>query len=187
MNLVERVKNILLNPREEWEVIKGEEHSISDLFTKYAMILAAIPAVAGFIGYSVFGFSFGVNLKWVIAMYILSLVGVYVIAFIIDVLAPSFGSVKNMDASMKVVVFAYTASWVGGIFNIIPSLSWIGGLAGIYSLVLLYMGLERVKDVPKEKMAGYFIVTIIIAIVVYFVSGVIISTIAFGGMAMMSV
>ncbi len=184
MNLVERAKNILLNPKGEWEVIKNEEHSISDLFTKYAMILAAIPAIAGLIGFSMTGFSFMTNIKWLIAMYISSLVGVYVIAFIIDVLAPSFGSTKNMEASLKVVVFAYTASWVGGIFNIIPALSWISAIAGIYSLVLLYMGLERVKNVPKEKMVGYFIVTLVIAIVVSIVSGVIISTIAFGGMLM---
>jgi len=187
MNLVERVKNILLNPKGEWEVIKGEEHSITDLFKQYAMILAAIPSITGFIGFSTIGYTFMANIKWLIAMYILSLVGVYVIAFIIDALAPSFGSKKNMSDSMKVVVFSYTASWIGGIFNIIPALSWISALAGIYSLVLLYMGLERVKDVPKDKMAGYFIVTLVIALVVYIISGVIVATIAFGGMAMMSV
>ena len=48
MNLVERAKNILLTPAKEWDVIKGEQLTIVDMFTKYAMILAAIPAVAGF-------------------------------------------------------------------------------------------------------------------------------------------
>ena len=51
MNLVERAKNILLTPAKEWDVIKGENLTIVDMFTKYAMILAAIPAVAGFIGF----------------------------------------------------------------------------------------------------------------------------------------
>jgi len=59
MNLVERAKNIMFNPKQEWEVIKTESVTIGDLFTKYAIILAAIPAVAGFIGYTLFGLSWG--------------------------------------------------------------------------------------------------------------------------------
>ncbi|OGU61010.1 MAG: hypothetical protein A2V66_09690 [Ignavibacteria bacterium RBG_13_36_8] len=193
MNLFERVKNILMAPKKEWQVIKGEKYSVMDLFVKYAIILAAIPAVCGFIGYAVFGFSFGygsftlpfaINIKWAVFTYILSLVGVFVIGFIIDLLAPSFGSTKNLAESMKVVVFAYTASWIGGIFSIIPALSFIGLLAGIYSLYLMYVGLEIVKSVPKDKMVGYFITTIIVTIAVYFITGVIISSLVFGGYAL---
>lgn len=109
MNLVERAKNILVTPKTEWEVIKNEQTSTADLFTKYAMILALIPVIASFIGQSLVGISLGPfgsykvpvsnGLIYAVVYYILSLAGIYLIAFIIDALAPSFGSTKNMDAS----------------------------------------------------------------------------------------
>jgi hypothetical protein len=191
MNLVLRAKNVMFSPASEWEVIKQESITVGELFLKYAVILAAIPAIAGFIGYSLFGISLGyisyhvpvgAGILWAVLTYVLSLVGVYIIAFIIDALAPSFGSAKDMTASLKVVVFAYTPSWVVGILYVIPSLSILVALAGIYALVLMYMGLQRVKNVPKDKMVGYFVVILIVAIVVYIIIGVIVSGIAFAGL-----
>lgn len=193
MNLVDRVKNLILSPAKEWDVIKGETWTTTDLFTKYAIILAAIPAVAGFLGYSFFGLSygfgsitlgFGTSLTWAILTYVLSLVGVFILGFIIDALAPSFGSTKDLTASLKVAVFSSTPAWVAGIINIFPTLGILVAIASIYGLVLLYMGLERVKSVPKEKMVGYFVVVLIAAILVYIVIGAIVSGIAFSGYAL---
>jgi hypothetical protein len=83
--------------------------------------------------------------------------------------------------SMKVVAYSYTASWVGGIFSIFPALGIIGMFAGIYSLYLLYIGLRNLKDVPQEKMVGYYIVSLIVGIVIFMIIGAITSSIAFGG------
>jgi hypothetical protein len=193
MNLVDRVKNLILTPAKEWEVIKGESWTVADLFTKYAIILAGIPAIAGLIGYSLFGFSYGfgsfklpigTSITWAVLTYILSLVGVFVLGFIIDALAPSFGSTKDLVASLKVAVFSSTPGWVAGILNIFPTIGILVAIASIYGLVLLYMGLERVKSVPKDKMVGYFVVIIIAAILVYVVIGYLVTRIAFGGLAM---
>lgn len=187
MNLVDRAKNILITPKTEWEVIKNEQSSTADLFTKYAMILALIPVIATFIGQSLVGISLGPfgsykipvsnGLIYAIVYYILSLAGVYLIAFIIDALAPSFGSTKNMAASLKVAVYSYTAAWIAGIFGIIPILG-ILGILGLYSLYLMYLGLKIVKDTPQDKLVGYLVVIIIIAIIVYFVIGMIVAAIA---------
>ncbi len=118
-------------------------------------------------------------------MYVMSIIGVYILAYIIDILAPTFGSKKHLPTSMKIVVFAYTAAWVGGIFNLIPALSILGAIANIYSFVLLYKGLQIVKEVPQNKMLGYFVAVIIAAIIVYGITGAIITRIAFGGSPML--
>jgi len=188
MNLVERAKNILITPKTEWEVIKNEQTTTADLFTKYAMILALIPVIATIIGFSLIGMSygFGITFKWPIGSsliygiisYGLGLVAVYVVAMIVDALAPSFGSTKNMDASLKVVVYSYTASYVAGIFMILPMLSWLALLVGLYSFYLMYLGLIIVKETPQDKVVGYLIVTVIIAIVFYIVIGFIVNAIA---------
>ena len=188
MNLVDRAKNILITPKTEWEVIKNEQSSAADLFTKYAMILALIPIIATFIGQSLIGISLGPfgsykipvtnGLIYAVVYYLLSLAGIYLIAFIIDALAPSFGSTKNMDASLKVAVYSYTAAWIAGIFGVIPILGILGLIGAAYSLYLMYLGLKIVKDTPQDKLVGYIIVVIIIAIVVYFVIGMIVTAIA---------
>ena len=182
MNLVERAKNILVTPKTEWEVIKNEQTTTAELFTKYAMILAIIPVIASFIGQSLIGISLGPfgsykvpvssGLIYAVVYYILGLAGVYLIAFIIDALAPSFGSTKNMDGSLKVAVYSYTAAWLAGIFGVIPILG-ILGIVGLYSLYLMYLGLKIVKDTPQDKLVGYMVIVIIIAIVIYFVIGMI--------------
>jgi len=191
MNLVERAKNILISPAKEWEVIKQENLTVSQMFLNYAVILAAIPAIAGFIGYSIFGISLGfINyhvpvgsaILWAVLTYVLSIIGVYIIAFIADALAPSFGSTKDITASTKAIVFSYTPTWIAGILYVVPSLGILASLASIYGLVLMYMGLKTVKNVPKEKMVGYFIVLLIISIIVIMVMSTIVGAVAFSGL-----
>lgn len=188
MNLVERVKNILLSPVSEWETIKGETHTVAGLFTQYAMILAAIPALAGFIGFSMIGYSFGLGtfrlpigygLAYCVLSYVLSLVGVYILAMIIDMLSPNFGASKDMDAALKIAVFSMTPAWVGGIFLIIPSLSIIAMIAGLYGLYLLFLGIKQLKDVPSEKLMTFFIITIVVAIVIQIVINAVVHAIVF--------
>jgi hypothetical protein len=189
MNIVDRAKNIMFNPKQEWEVVKAETVTTQELYTQYAIILAAIPAIAGFLGYIIFGYPWafgsikipiGSVLIWAILTYIQMLASVFIMSFIVDALAPSFGSTKNIVASTKVVVYSFTPAWVAGIFNIVPALSFIAALAGIYGLVLMYWGLQRVKDVSPDKMVAYFVVIIIAAIVVSIVLGLIVTSISFG-------
>lgn len=194
MNIIDRTKNILITPKSEWEVIKNENLTVTEMFTGYAMILAAIPAIAGFIGRSLIGVTVpflgttfkipvGSGLVWAILYYLLSLGGVYVIALIMDALAPYFGASKNLNASLKVAVFSSTAAWIAGIFSIIPILS-ILSIVGLYSLYLLYLGMKIVKDTPEDKLIGYYAVLLILTILVYVLVGVIVGAIALSGYAM---
>jgi hypothetical protein len=174
MNLVERAKNLLLKPKEEWPVISGETHTVQDLYTKYVMILAAIPAVAGLIGFSLigvsgFGYSYRIpiatGLAQMVLQYLLSLGGVYAMALIIDALAPSFEGDKSFGQALKVAAFFPTASWLAGVFYVIPALGVLAILGGIYSLWLLYLGLPLLMNVPDEKAVPYTIVVVIVTIV----------------------
>ncbi|MBW2699733.1 MAG: YIP1 family protein [Deltaproteobacteria bacterium] len=187
MNMIERGINILVKPTTEWNNIKKEKWTIQNLFVKYAMILAAIPAVAGFIGQSVIGVSFfGATFRqppvngiiFAVLSYILALGTTFLMAFIIDALAPTFGAVKNMEDSLKIVVFANTAAWVAGIFAILPALGILAFGGSIYSLVLLYFGMKSLKNPPKDKMVGYYVVTLIIWIVIAVIAAVVVGAIA---------
>jgi len=181
MNLVERVKNIIVSPKTEWPVIADEATSIADIYKGYILILAAIGPIAYVIGMSVVGVSFGMG-TWrvpihtavisAVVQYILTLVGVYVLAMIIDALAPSFAGEKNMDRAFKVAAYSYTPGWLVGIFSIVPMLG-ILGILGLYGLYLLYLGLPELMKSPKEKALGYTIVVVVVAIVISIVIGIV--------------
>ncbi len=193
MNLVERAKNILLTPKTEWGVIEGETTPRKDLILGYVLPLALIPAIAVFLTMSVIGtavgflgghMTFGIGLGLALAIWklISAVIGVFVTAFIIDALAPSFGGTKDMNQALKVIVYASTASWVGSIFGVIPFLGWIlAFLAGLYSLYLLYLGLPRLMKCPEDKAIGYTAVVVIIAIVVLVVLSMVSGLFMLGG------
>ena len=84
--------------------------------------------------------------------YALSLVQVYVIALIVDALAPTFKGEKNQIQALKLAAYAFTAAWVAGVAQIVP---WIGGLlalaGGIYSIYLFYLGLPTLMKCPPDQ------------------------------------
>lgn len=64
MSLIDRVQAILLKPRLTWPTIAAERADIASIHTNYVMILAAIPAVAGFIGLTLIGIGgFGTRMR----------------------------------------------------------------------------------------------------------------------------
>jgi len=169
--IINRVIALITKPKEEWDVIKNENMTISDMFVKYALILAAIPPVAGFLGYLINGVPMGRSIKYLIFMYIFSIVTPVILGFLIDVLAPSFGSKKDLVASMKIAVFSSFPVWVVGILFIIPSveiryLPLIVG--GLYSFYLFYLGLQAIKEPPQDKLVIYLIVIILVSWVVQY-------------------
>lgn len=187
--LVQRVINIITKPKQEWEVIAQETPSVPKIFTGYALLLMLIPAIAQIIGLGLIGKKVGFGLwsvtvkswEWGIytgiSTFIGSLISIYLVAIIIDMLAPSFGSEKNFGRSFQLAVYAWTPAWIAGIFYIIPSLGIIAGLASIYSLVLLFFGIAPLKKTPADKLTVYFIVSLITVIVVYFVVALILGLI----------
>jgi hypothetical protein len=180
MNLKERVKGILLKPKEEWQTISGETAAIPELYKTYIVPLAAIGPVASIIGMSIVGVSvplmgsFRISIasafSSAVVHYILTLVGVYVLALIIDGLAPTFAGEKNINQAFKVATYASTPGWIVGIVALIPSLSPLG-ILGLYGLYLLYLGLPILMKSPKEKSVGYTIAVIIAALIIFVVIG----------------
>lgn len=191
MALADRVKRILLSPKEEWPVIDQEPATVASLYQGYILPLAAIGPVAQAVGYSVFGMSVpfvgtfrtpvGQAITGAVVTYVLTLVGVYVLALIIDALAPTFNGTKNQIQALKVAAYSSTAAWIAGIFALIPALAVLGML-GLYSLYLLYLGLPVLMRSTPDKALGYTVVVILAAIVLFMVIGIVGSTFVAGPM-----
>jgi hypothetical protein len=190
-NLIERAKNILLQPKAEWSRIAGEPANVSQLYIGYVLPLAALAAICAFIGLSVIGASaFGVTyrvpmvagLVSAVLQVVMGVIGVYVMALVTNALAPNFGSVKDQGQAHKLAAYGCTAGFLAGVFSIFPPLA-ILGLLGLYSLVLLYFGLSPLMKTPDDKRIGYLITIVVIMIVVWIVIGVVVGSVrtAIGG------
>jgi hypothetical protein len=182
MNLVERAKGLLVSAPKEWAAIKDETHSIAGLYTQYVMVLAAIPAVASFVGLSIVGYT-GMGPTYRVPMasgvanmvlsYVLSLGSVYVIALVIDAFAPSFAGEKNFIQAFKVAAFFPTAAWLAGVFYVIPTLSILAVVGALYSLWLLYTGLAPLMSVPEDKSVAFTAVVVLVAVFVMVIVSVV--------------
>jgi Yip1 domain len=181
-SLIDRVKGILTQPDAEWTRIDTEPATVGSLYTGYALLLALIPAIATAIGFARFGAGWAIRLA--VTEYVATLVSVYVLALIIDALAPQFGGQRSRVQALKVAVYSHTAAWVAGVFYIIPALSVLALLGGLYSLYLLFVGLPRLMKAPADRAVGYTVVTIVCAIVVWvlveYVAGLVGGTGGFG-------
>ena len=189
--LIARVRNILVTPKTEWPVIAAERTTVADLYKNYILILAAIPAVFGFIkgsliGYGAFGIhvrvGIGDGLAQMILAYGLSLGIVYLVGLLIDALAPNFGAEKNPEQALKSAAYAYTAGWIASVCVLLGlALYFVVGLAAAaYGIYLLYLGLPHTMKAPPERAGGYAAVVIVIGFVVSMIGGGIIASV-FGG------
>ncbi|HEV8014924.1 MAG TPA: Yip1 family protein [Stellaceae bacterium] len=186
MDLVSRAKNILLSPNTEWPAIAAEPTDVGALYTGYIMPLSAIPPICALIGLAVFLGGLGVGLVGAIVSWVLGLAGIYVVALLAQWLGPKFGGGNDFIAALKLVGYSHTASWVGGVFMLIPFLGMISLLMGLYGLYLLYTGASPVMGVPQERAVTFTVALVVCVIVVFVVIGFIVrALLGFGAMGMM--
>jgi hypothetical protein len=175
MDIIQRAKNICLTPATEWPVIATEPATPKDLLGEYAAPLAAIGAIAGFIGGAIIGrtlpfvghYRVPMVSAFVAAIFTfgMALVGVFVLSLVIDALAPTFGGEKNRTQALKLAVYSYTPAWIAGVLQIFPLLSILGIFAALYGIYLLYLGLPHLMRSPQDKSIPYTVVVLVCAIV----------------------
>jgi uncharacterized membrane protein len=192
--LIERAKGIVLSPKSEWEKIAAETTDVKSLYVGYAMILAAIPAICGFIGSTVVGVSMpmvgtfrtpiGAALVQLVLGYVLGLAVIYVVSLIVNALAPTFDGQKDPIQALKLIVYASTPVWLAGVLSLIPLLGVLGIIAALYGLYLLYIGLTPLMKNPQEKSIGYTALIVVCYIVLAIILAAIMGAIGGAGAMM---
>lgn len=184
MNLIKRVFAVAMNPKGEWPLIAEQPTTTGDLYSKVVVILVAIGPVCTAINSAVFGHSIpftdvtvrpsmGAIMGSMILTYVLTLIGVFVMAFIVQKLAPTFQSVPDFTQALKLITWSYAPVWVAGVLNLVPFLGALTIIVGLYGIYLAYVGLPFVMKTPQEKAVPYLIVVIVVSIIVWIVIGAI--------------
>jgi len=164
--LLERVKNIVLQPKLEWPVIAPELTSTAQLYTGYVMPLAAFGALMSFLHTSVIGVSvpfagvirtsIGSGLTAAVFSFALALLGLFLVALIINGLAPTFAGTSDRRQALKVAAYSFTPAFLSSLLALSPMvpmlLQWAALFYGIY---VLYLGLPVLMRSPKERALGY--------------------------------
>ena len=180
--LIARVKNMILTPKTEWPVVEREPTSIGQLYISYVAPLALLAAVLAFIHVSLIGvhLPFGGTIRQPFSLGLTSLVmtlvgafiGLLIVGFIINVLAPTFGGVRDMRQAVKTAAYAFTPAWIGAVFGLLPAFSTLLQLAAdVYAIYVLYLGLPIMMRGKQEQAAGYTASVVVCTIILGFVLG----------------
>ena len=162
-----RVKGIVAHPTTEWAAIATEPISSFEVLTSYAAPLAAIGAVALFIGQVAIGLAvplIGIVRASVftaiatgVMLFALSLLVVIALGLIVNVLAPRFGGERNGARAFKLAAYSHTPIWLAGIAYALPWIGFLWLLAGLYGLFIAVLGLPVMMRCPKERAPAYAI------------------------------
>ena len=175
-NLLKRVVGILLRPDETWAEIKEEQTTMYQIVGEYAAVLAAGPAIAGFLGSIFSGSNFFVSLLWGVLYYAFSLAGVWSITKVLNFLATNLNIEHDEVTILKLVAYSYTAFFISGIFFIIPPLYWLS-VGGLYGFYLFYAGVFHLLECSKEEKLDFAVISMfavaLILILVFALAGII--------------
>jgi hypothetical protein len=178
--LIVRVRNLLVEPRTEWQLIASDPPDLRPML-RYVAILALIPAVAGYIGSTYVGTEVSAGrfhdalptgLIKALISYVFSFAIVYLTALATDAIAPVFGAQRNFNNALKLAVYSYTPVWLLGIVLLVPGLRFLT-LLGLYALRLLWAGLPPLMGPPRNKVLQYSIAIAVIAFVIVFALAII--------------
>jgi hypothetical protein len=161
--LLERVRNTILTPKTQWQLIEAEPTSVSKLYSGFVMPMAAFAAVISFFRMSVVGVTLpdgGALRKSLVSglfssllTFVMGLVGLYLVGMIINMLACVFGGLRDRRQALKTAAYALTPAWLGTALTFFfPLGSLLQLVAGLYSLYVLHLGLP--DDEGKADRSG---------------------------------
>lgn len=176
MNIIERVKNILLSPKTEWGKINMETGTLNSLVPSYTLIVTAIGAAGLFLGIAFLGYGTAIKAGLIVAAAYIVYVIVTVIAvtYIADGIAPQMGAEKSINKTAQWVVYGLTPVSLSLILGLIPmdygDLRWLIMIAGFgYSFYLLFVGAPIIKKTSQDKTIAYAAVVAGIALVLFLI------------------
>jgi hypothetical protein len=188
--LLQRIVNITLKPGTEWAVIAAEPPSMARIVIGCVLPLAALQALLSFVHMAVIGVSvpFAGNVRMPMASsltaavmgFVFAIIGMFVLAAIVNVWAPFFAGRRSLGEALKVAAYAAVPGWLGSFFVVLPFGTLIGLLAGLYAIYVLYLGLPIVMRSAKERAVGYTVAVILTGMLMGIVLGAL--GMAFGGL-----
>ncbi len=173
--VLNHVWGLFVHPLDEWKSIREERCTVGKCFCSHVLFLSAIPAIAGYIGTTQVGWSYGAGevhkltaqsaMQVAILTYLVMLVAVFSLGKAIHWMGQTYGSKQNLAASIALAAYTATPLWLIGIMFLYPLL-WLNMLVAMpalaYTVYLLYTGVPVMMGVSKER--GFLFSSAVLAV-----------------------
>lgn len=163
-SIIIRVKNILIRPQHEWQVIKDEKTTYRKIIFRYVGVLAMVPPAAALAGRIIFdshipnsalassaGYLVLTNMLW----YCMYVINVVIVGVIISAMVLRSESGWNGLQALKVAAYSFTPLFIAGFIVVLPRMGWVIQAAILYSVYLLYFGIIALGAMRKKQAAWY--------------------------------
>jgi len=158
------IAGILKDPKNEWSLIEEEHYSAKTVFLTQISILAAIPAIAMFIGVTQVGWSVAGEepvrlatssaLGSAVLFYFAMWGAVAFIAACTHWMETTYGGDVSLDECLVLTTVTATPLFLSGVSFLMPIL-WlnvaVAGVALAYSVYLLYSGTSRIMKIDEDR------------------------------------
>jgi|YNPMSStandDraft_2_1061718.scaffolds.fasta_scaffold13383_2 hypothetical protein len=165
--IIDRSKEILFNPKAEWQKINEETTGTKDVLMGFVLPYLILNFIASIIGNFLFKTIFFSPLYFIAFAFVnlfVYLIILYITPVILQALAKSFSAEVDKVKAFKLVSYSFTPSYIIGIIvGLLPLLS-IFGIVGLYGLYIMWVGFDILLKVPEDKKVGFYIVSILIII-----------------------
>jgi hypothetical protein len=161
-----RLKGMLIAPKAEFAQIAAAGTATSRIYTGFVMPLALLDALIGFIHVSIVGTAEPLTgtvrvpvtggLLTALLVFAFGLLGIGVVAWVIDALAPFFGAVPDRRLASATAAYASTPIWLATVLVPFQTV-WapVEVLAVMYHTWLLYVGLRVLMRAARDRVLGY--------------------------------
>lgn len=177
--LADRVKGILKSPRREWPLIASEANSAMDVYTGYAMPLAAVGALALLLTYLVPGMRFRGDLvdglASAVVVFAIALAHLYLLSLIVGALLRKFGGQGDNLTALKLTAYSYTPIWLAGIALLFPALSILWLVAAGWALWIAFVGLPVLARCPPQQAIKVTALAAVAAFILFSVLGALVA------------
>lgn len=186
--ILNHVWGLLTDPEREWKAVRKEHTGILRCYLSHVLLLAAIPAIAGYVGTTRVGWQVVARevhtltpdsaLSMAIASYVTMLFAVFFVGQMIHWMEKTYGG--KADLGMSVALAAHTATplFLIGVTLAYPLL-WLNMLLGLpalaYSVYLLYTGVPIMTSIPKER--GFLFASAVLAVGLVMFVGILAATV----------
>ncbi len=169
----ERIKPLLVRPAEEWLAIEAEQVSTRATFRHYVLPLALIAPVCTFLGGQLLGYGgmrpqIPVALLGIALDFVQTIAILFVLAAIVNVLAPGFGGRSDSTSAFRLIAFSATPALLTGVFGLLPPLSFLGVL-GLYGVFVFHTGTTTMLRVPEAKANIFTGAAFVAGVLIYIV------------------
>lgn len=169
--LLNRCKNILMNPKGAWAEIKQEPRSQREVFQAHVVPLAVGGTLASWLGGWVLGpYGFIHGFSYFFVMMVLTLAAIYVMSIVLEKLAPKFEGTVDSISATKLVGYSLTPTLLGKFLGLIPSLAPLEIILSLYSLYILYVGIGEMTTVPESRRTPYFVMSLLSICGIYLIA-----------------